>query len=116
MTFAVPRLTGQLASCACAVAEIKKQAKPVKDSATIASVAAISANNDKVIGDLQAQLAACRSAEREMTALFERYGVDTVLAYGDIPAELHDLAVDESAPYRSGVVARQPAGQSTRSS
>jgi N-methylhydantoinase B len=38
---------------------------------------------DKVIGDLQAQMAACRSGERELAALFERYGVDTVLAYGD---------------------------------
>jgi N-methylhydantoinase B len=38
---------------------------------------------DKVIGDLQAQIAACKSAEREMTELFLRYGVDTVLAYGD---------------------------------
>jgi N-methylhydantoinase B len=38
---------------------------------------------DKVLGDLQAQMAACKSAEREMTELFARYGVDTVLAYGD---------------------------------
>jgi N-methylhydantoinase B len=38
---------------------------------------------DKVLGDLQAQMAACKSAEREMTDLFARYGVDTVLAYGD---------------------------------
>ena len=44
---------------------------------------------EKVIGDLQAQLAACRSAEREMGALFERYGVDGVLAYG---AHLQDYA------------------------
>ena len=38
---------------------------------------------DKVLGDLQAQMAACKSAEREMTELFARYGVDTVLAYGE---------------------------------
>jgi N-methylhydantoinase B len=38
---------------------------------------------DKVLGDLQAQMAACKSAEREMTELFVRYGVATVLAYGD---------------------------------
>jgi N-methylhydantoinase B len=38
---------------------------------------------DKVLGDLQAQMAACKSAEREMTELFARYGVETVLAYGD---------------------------------
>ena len=37
---------------------------------------------EKVMGDLQAQLAACRSGEREMLELFERYGVDTVLDYG----------------------------------
>ena len=44
---------------------------------------------DKVMGDLQAQLAACRSGEREMLELFERYGVDTVLDYG---AHLQDYA------------------------
>jgi N-methylhydantoinase B len=38
---------------------------------------------EKVLGDLQAQMAACKSAEREMIELFARYGVDTVLAYGD---------------------------------
>ena len=44
---------------------------------------------EKVMGDLQAQLAACRSGEREMRELFERYGVDTVLDYG---AHLQDYA------------------------
>jgi N-methylhydantoinase B len=44
---------------------------------------------DKVIGDLQAQLAACRSAEREMSELFARYGVEAVLAAG---AQLQDYA------------------------
>ena len=44
---------------------------------------------DKVMGDLQAQLAACRSGEREMLELFGRYGVDTVLDYG---AHLQDYA------------------------
>jgi N-methylhydantoinase B len=44
---------------------------------------------DKVLGDLQAQLASCTSGERELTALFDRYGVDTVLRYGDY---LHDYA------------------------
>ena len=38
---------------------------------------------DKVMGDLQAQLAACRSGERGLRELFERYGVATVLAYGE---------------------------------
>ena len=37
---------------------------------------------EKVMGDLQAQLAACRSGEREMLELFDRYGVDSVLDYG----------------------------------
>jgi N-methylhydantoinase B len=44
---------------------------------------------DKVIGDLQAQMAACATAERELQLLFERYGVDTVGEYG---AGLHDYA------------------------
>ena len=44
---------------------------------------------DKVMGDLQAQLAACRSGEREMLELFGRYGVDTVFDYG---AHLQDYA------------------------
>ena len=44
---------------------------------------------EKVMGDLQAQLAACRSGEREMLELFDRYGVDTVLGYG---AHLQDYA------------------------
>nr|MEE4269065.1 chaperonin GroEL [Candidatus Krumholzibacteria bacterium] len=38
-----------------AVADIKKQAKQVKDSATIASVASISANNDSTIGQMIAE-------------------------------------------------------------
>jgi len=38
---------------------------------------------EKVLGDLQAQHAACISGEREMKALFDRYGLDTVLAYAD---------------------------------
>ena len=37
----------------------------------------------KVMGDLQAQMAACNSGEREMIELFERYGVDSVLDYGN---------------------------------
>ena len=44
---------------------------------------------DKVMGDLQAQMAACVSGERELLALFERYGAETVLAYG---SHLHDYA------------------------
>ncbi len=44
---------------------------------------------EKVIGDLQAQMAACVSGERELCELFERYGLDTVLAYAE---HLHDYA------------------------
>ncbi|MFO1058536.1 MAG: hydantoinase B/oxoprolinase family protein [Dongiaceae bacterium] len=44
---------------------------------------------DKVLGDLQAQLASCTSGERELVELFERYGVDAVLRYGE---HLHDYA------------------------
>ena len=43
------------AATAVAVASLKKMAKQVKDSATISNVASISANNDKVIGDLIAE-------------------------------------------------------------
>lgn len=42
---------------------------------------------DKVLGDLQAQMAACMSGEREMKELFKRYGTDTVLRYAE---HLHD--------------------------
>jgi N-methylhydantoinase B len=44
---------------------------------------------DKVEGDLQAQIAACTSGERELIALFERYGTETVLDYAE---HLHDYA------------------------
>ena len=37
---------------------------------------------DKVIGDLQAQVAACKSGEREFLALIERYGEELVRHYG----------------------------------
>ncbi len=44
---------------------------------------------EKVIGDLQAQMAACTSGEREFQELFERYGLETVLTYAE---HLHDYA------------------------
>ena len=34
---------------------------------------------EKVLGDLQAQIAACKSCEKELGDLFDRYGVETVL-------------------------------------
>ena len=44
---------------------------------------------EKVLGELQAQMAACSAGEREVTALYERYGVDTMNAYIE---HLHDNA------------------------
>lgn len=38
---------------------------------------------DQVLGDLQAQMAACTTGERELKELFARYGVDVVTTYGD---------------------------------
>jgi N-methylhydantoinase B len=38
---------------------------------------------DLVLGDIHAQRAACLAGERELGALLERYGADTVLEYGD---------------------------------
>ena len=38
---------------------------------------------EKVLGDLQAQIAASKSCEKELGDLFERYGVETVLQYAD---------------------------------
>lgn len=37
---------------------------------------------DKVIGDLQAQIAGCVSGRREMIDLFKRYGMEEVIEYG----------------------------------
>ena len=51
---------------------------------------------DKVMGDLQSQLAACNTGERELNELFVRYGRDTVMAYFDHLHELVHLFVDAS--------------------
>ena len=59
---------------------------------------------DKVMGDLQAQLAACRSGERETRELFDRYGVDTVLEYGvHLQAYAERLTRAEIADFPDGV-------------
>ena len=42
-----------------------------------------------VLGDLQAQMAACASGERELQDLFGRYGADTVMRYAEY---MHDYA------------------------
>jgi N-methylhydantoinase B len=44
---------------------------------------------DKVMGDLQSQLAACATGERELTELIRRYGLVTLVEYYD---HLHDYA------------------------
>lgn len=44
---------------------------------------------DKVMGDLQSQVAACVTGEQELKDLFARYGLDTVTEYYD---HLHDYA------------------------
>ena len=44
---------------------------------------------DKVLGDLQAQVAACTTGERELKELIARYGLKTVAAYA---RHLHDYA------------------------
>jgi N-methylhydantoinase B len=38
---------------------------------------------DQVLGDLRAQMAACRAGEQGFQALLDRYGADTVAGYGD---------------------------------
>ena len=59
---------------------------------------------EKVMGDLQAQVAACRSGERELLELFERYGVDTVLEYGSHIQEYAErLTRAEIAEFPDGV-------------
>ena len=59
---------------------------------------------EKVVGDLQAQVAACRSGEREMQELFDRYGVDTVLDYGShLQAYAERLTRAEIAEFPDGV-------------
>ena len=37
---------------------------------------------EEVLGDLQAQIASCKSGEEGMCELFERYGVKQILSYG----------------------------------
>src|SRR5262249_57990141 len=44
---------------------------------------------DKVMGDLQSQLAACATGERELTELIRRFGLATVMECYD---HLHDYA------------------------
>jgi len=38
---------------------------------------------DQVLGDINAQIAACLAGDREFSGLLERYGIDRVLGYGE---------------------------------
>jgi N-methylhydantoinase B len=54
------------------------------ESATLKSVIAANVRvPDQVLGDVHAQVTACLVGERELTALVERYGIETVVAYGE---------------------------------
>ncbi|MCB1183412.1 chaperonin GroEL [bacterium] len=77
------------AATAAAVAEIKKQAKQVKDSATIANVAAISANNDKAIGGMIAEA-------------MEKVGKDGVITVEEAKGTEMELDVVEGMQFDRG--------------
>lgn len=54
------------------------------ENATLKSVIAANVRvPDQVLGDIQAQVTASLTGERELVALVERYGIDTVVAYGE---------------------------------
>jgi N-methylhydantoinase B len=62
---------------------VKLVEKGVSNAMLLDIIAANVRVPDQVLGDLHAQMAACLAGEREMLQLFERYGADTVMAYGD---------------------------------
>jgi N-methylhydantoinase B len=54
------------------------------ENATLKSVIAANVRvPNQVLGDIHAQVTACLTGERELAALVERYGLDTVVAYGE---------------------------------
>ncbi len=54
------------------------------ENATLKSVIAANVRvPNQVLGDIHAQVTACLTGERELAALVERYGIDTVVAYGE---------------------------------
>lgn len=54
------------------------------ENATLKSVIAANVRvPNQVLGDIHAQVTACLTGERELVALVERYGLDTVVAYGE---------------------------------
>jgi len=77
------------AATECAVAAIRKQAKPVKDSATIASVATISANNDTNIGKIIADA-------------MEKVGKDGVITVEEAKGTEMELDVVEGMQFDRG--------------
>ncbi|MBK8165992.1 MAG: chaperonin GroEL [bacterium] len=77
------------AATAAAVEALLKQAKPVKDSATIANVAAISANNDKEIGAMIAQA-------------MEKVGKDGVITVEEAKGTEMELDVVEGMQFDRG--------------
>jgi chaperonin GroEL len=77
------------AATACAVEALLKQAKPVKDSATIANVASISANNDKTIGAMIAEA-------------MEKVGKDGVITVEEAKGTEMELDVVEGMQFDRG--------------
>ena len=77
------------AATAAAVEALLKQAKPVKDSATIANVAAISANNDKAIGAMIAEA-------------MEKVGKDGVITVEEAKGTEMELDVVEGMQFDRG--------------
>ncbi len=74
---------------AAAVESIRKQSKPVKDSATIANVAAISANNDMTIGTIIAEA-------------MEKVGKDGVITVEEAKGTEMELDVVEGMQFDRG--------------
>ena len=69
------------------VIKFMERGKPVK---VVWDIIALNVRTpDKVLGDLQAQVAACTTGERELKQLFARYGLGTVTEYA---RHLHDYA------------------------
>jgi len=80
---------GIVAATECAVEALKKQAKPVRDGATIAQVASISANNDETIGKIIADA-------------MEKVGKDGVITVEDAKGTEMELDVVEGMQFDRG--------------
>jgi len=77
------------AATECAVEGLKKQAKPVRDGATIAQVASISANNDETVGKIIADA-------------MEKVGKDGVITVEDAKGTEMELDVVEGMQFDRG--------------